>query len=224
MTSFPPHPPSLVYQSVNQRVLESVPSHVRNVLDIGCGGGDLGEALKMKLDCKVTGLTFSEDEASLASTRLDIVEVVDLNDLCFNNLGQYDCIICSHVLEHLYEPESLLRGLLDHCLTPDGFLVVALPNVLYWKQRLQFLLGRFRYTSGGIMDSTHYRFYDWNTASQLVSNAGYQILSRKSDGILPLSRLLGPLRQVVDQAALSMFPGFLGNQFIVTANKPIAQR
>lgn len=86
-------------------------------------------------------MTFSEDEASLASTRLDRVEAVDLNHVCFNNLGRYDCIICSHVLEHSYEPESLLRGLWDHCLTPEGFLVVALPNVLYWKQRLRFCLG-----------------------------------------------------------------------------------
>lgn len=87
-----------------------------------------------------------------------------------------------------------------------------------------FLLGRSRYTSGGIMDSTHYRFYDWNTASHLVSNSGYQILSRKSDGILPLSHLLGPVRQVVDKAALSLLPGFLGNQFILTANKLIARK
>jgi SAM-dependent methyltransferase len=187
------------------------------VLDIGCGGGDLGEALKMKINCKVTGLTFSEDEANLAQSRLDRVEVVDLNCLSIINLDRYDCIICSHVLEHLYEPESLLCALLDHCLIPDGLLVVALPNVLHWKQRLEFLLGRFRYTSGGIMDSTHYRFYDWNSASQLVSNAGYKILSRKSDGIFPLSRLLGPLRQVVDNAALTIFPGMFGNQFIIIA-------
>lgn len=98
-----------------------------------------------------------------------------------------------------------------------SFLVVALPNVLHWKQRLEFLLGRFRYASGGIMDSTHFRFYDWNSPSQLVSNAGYKILSRQSDGIFPLTRLLGPLRQVVDNAALTMFPGMFGNQFIIIA-------
>ena len=43
----------LVYQSVNQRVLDSVPSLARNVLDIGCGGGDLGEALKIKLKSSI---------------------------------------------------------------------------------------------------------------------------------------------------------------------------
>jgi 2-polyprenyl-3-methyl-5-hydroxy-6-metoxy-1,4-benzoquinol methylase len=210
----------LVYQSVNKKVLESVPCHVRNILDIGCGGGGLGEALKMKINCKVTGLTFSEDEGRLASASLDKVLIVDLNYLCVSSLGKYDCIVCSHVLEHLYKPETLLRGLADHCLTPEGVLVVALPNVLYWKQRLQFLFGRFRYTLGGIMDETHYRFYDYNTASELICNTGYQIISRRSDGIFPFSRLLGRrMSQVVDHAALTMFPGFFGNQFIITAKK-----
>ena len=217
--SFPGDRSPLVYRSVNQKVLDSVPSHVRNVLDIGCGGGDLGEALKMKLKCKVTGVTFSHDEASLALTRLDRVEIADLNRLCPDALGQYDCIICSHVLEHLYEPEGLLRCLHEHALIPGGVLVVALPNALYWKQRVQFLMGRFRYTIGGIMDYTHYRFYDWVTASQLVRNAGYQILSRQADGIFPLSRLLGPLRQVVDNMALRHAPGLLGTQFIIIAKK-----
>jgi SAM-dependent methyltransferase len=174
----------------------------------------------MKINCKVTGLTFSEEEGRLASACLDRVEIVDLNCLCVSSLEKYDCIICSHVLEHLYKPESLLRALADHCLTPDGVLVVALPNVLYWKQRLKFLLGHFRYTLGGIMDETHYRFYDWNTASELICTAGYQIISRRSDGIFPFSRLLGRrMSQVVDHAALTMFPGLFGNQFIITAKK-----
>lgn len=209
-----------IYQSVNRKVLESVPASACNLLDVGCGGGALGQALKMKIDCRVTGLTFSEDEATLALSRLDRVEIVDLNHLSVKSLEHYDCIICSHVLEHLYKPGTLLRGLADHCLTPDGVLVVALPNVLYWKQRLQFLLGHFRYTLGGIMDETHYRFYDWNTASELICNAGYQIISRRSDGIFPFSRLLGRrISQVVDHAALTMFPGLFGNQFIITAKK-----
>ena len=65
------------------------------------------------------------------------------------------------------------------------------------------------------MDATHMRFFDWSTAAELVTDAGYRILSRDADGILPLSRLLGPtLAGRLDRAAVSLLPGVLGWQFI----------
>jgi 2-polyprenyl-3-methyl-5-hydroxy-6-metoxy-1,4-benzoquinol methylase len=39
MTSPSGNNTQLVYQSVNKKMLESVPGYVRNILDIGCGGG-----------------------------------------------------------------------------------------------------------------------------------------------------------------------------------------
>jgi hypothetical protein len=69
------------------------------------------------------------------------------------------------------------------------------------------------------MDSTHYRFYDWNTPYQLVSNPGYQIVSRKSDGNFPLSRFLGPLRRVADSSVVSISLGLFGYWFIITAQR-----
>jgi hypothetical protein len=38
-------------------------------------------------------------------------------------------------------------------LVDGGTLIIALPNVLHWRQRLTFLRGTFRYTPGGIMDA-----------------------------------------------------------------------
>lgn len=209
-------PPPLVYQSVNRAVLDSIPSQARSVLDIGCGGGLLGAALKASRPCTVLGVTFSPAEAELARTRLDRVEVADLNHMDPTDLGRHDCIVCSHVLEHLHDPERLLRAL-RACLTEDGTLLVALPNVLHWKQRLQFARGRFRYTEGGLMDHTHFRFFDWTTVAELLQQAGYRVASRRADGILPLSRLLGPwLSRRADQVALSWAPGLFGTQFVLS--------
>jgi predicted TPR repeat methyltransferase len=214
-------PPALVYQTVNHAVLDSVPLHARSVLDIGCGGGLFGEALKASRPCTVLGVTFSEAEAELARTRLDRVEVADLNHMGPGSLGLHDCIVCSHVLEHLHDPQRLLRGL-QACLAPGGMLVVALPNVLHWKQRLQFVRGHFRYTEGGLMDHTHVRFFDWATAAELLQHAGYRVESRRADGILPLSRLLGTaLSRHADRAAVACWPGLFGTQFLLCA-RPVA--
>lgn len=208
-----------VYQSVNYSVLNKVPSQAVRVLDIGCGGGDLGAALKARSDCTVLGVTFSEPEAELASKRLDAVEIADLNQIDPAFLGQHDCIVCCHVLEHLHDPQRLLRALANDCLAPNGTLIVALPNVLHWKQRLDFLLGRFRYTDGGVMDRTHFHFYDWTTAAELMTEAGLRTVERSADGYFPLSRLFGPLSRAVNQVAESEWPGLFGWQFVLCAKR-----
>jgi SAM-dependent methyltransferase len=160
------------------------------------------------------GVTFDEEEAALARHRLNRVEVGDLNTLDPRTLGLFDCVVCCHVLEHLVCPESLLAQLRE-CIAPGGSLVVALPNVLFWKQRFQFLRGRFRYTDGGLMDRTHYRFYDWQTAQQLLRRAGYRLLTTDADGGFPLSRLLwGPARDALNRVCLKACPGLFGWQFV----------
>jgi 2-polyprenyl-3-methyl-5-hydroxy-6-metoxy-1,4-benzoquinol methylase len=187
------------------------------VLDVGCGGGAFGTALKAAWPCEVVGVTYSQAEAAVAGQALDHVEVVDLNLAELATLGRFDCVVCSHVLEHLVDPLQVL-GRLQACLCPGGTLVVALPNILFWKQRAQFMRGRFRYAEGGLMDRTHLRFYDWNTAAQLLVDAGYQVRTRSADGVFPLaSRLGATLGSACNRAALRRWPGFFGVQFVLTA-------
>ena len=205
----------MVYQSLNMAVLEQIPHGVRRVLDVGCGGGMMAARLKQERECEVTGITHSTVEAEQARQRLDCVVVADLNQLDPRPLGKFDCIVCSHVLEHLVEPEQLLVAFRS-VLTPKGVLVVALPNVLFWKQRLQFMLGRFRYADGGLMDRTHLRFYDWESAERLVSGAGYEVRALLADGGFPLSGVLGKaMAGLIDRGALRRWPGLFGFQFVM---------
>ena len=207
--------PMLVYQSVNLPVLRRIPADAGRLLDVGCGGGVFGAAVKSTLGCEVVGITYSEAEAEEARRRLDHVEVADLNDYAPQSLGRFDCIVCSHVLEHLRQPDALLSRLRE-CLAPGGSLLVALPNVLFWRQRLEFLRGRFRYTEGGLMDSTHMRFFDWDSAEALLRHSGYRVLERQADGGFPGSRHLGgALAPRIDRRALAAWPGLFGFQFVL---------
>lgn len=200
--------------SHNPAVVAQVPYGTKRILDLGCGEGFIGHFLKLKLHCAVTGITFNEQEAAAASSKLDSVIVQDLNSFDLDGLGRFDCIICSHVLEHLYKPDLLLERLRD-VLEPDGVLIVALPNILFWKLRWEFLRGRFRYADSGILDRTHNRFYDWRSAQELLEGAGYQICVRQADGGFPGARLFGALgKQILNSNALKYFPGFFGWQFV----------
>lgn len=166
-------------------------------------------------NCSVTGITHSEAEAVECRKRLDHVEVANLDIFDPSLLGRFDFIVCSHVLEHLHDPRKLLTRLRG-CLNPEGGVVIALPNVLFWKQRLQFLRGRFRYTEGGLMDDTHLRFFDWSTAAELMSESGFEIKQRHADGNVPFTGLLGrTIGGGANRLGLLWFPGFFGFQFVL---------
>ena len=206
-----------IYSSVNQAVFERIPATARSVLDVGCGDGTLGEALKRRAPCTVTGITDSREEHDIAASSLDAVVLADIERADFSQLGRFDAIVCSHVLEHLRDPRRVLFQLRSR-LAADGRLVVALPNPLVWRQRVEFTAGRFRYTQGGIMDDTHLRFFDWVTASHLVESSGYHVLEAFADGGLPGSRFLPRfLAAWLDRIATVQCPGLFGVQFVITA-------
>jgi SAM-dependent methyltransferase len=202
-----------IYGAVNQPLLALVPRTTRRLLDVGCGTGVLGQKIKEEIECQVVGITYSDAEAALASERIDQVLVRDLNGFELPDIDRFDCIICSHVLEHVYRPEDVLKRLLG-LLSPNGTLIVALPNVLFWRQRLDFLLGNFRYTEGGLMDRTHYRFFDWDTAQELLTESGFSVIEARADGTFPLSRYLFRIGQRLDRAAVRALPGLFGFQFV----------
>jgi 2-polyprenyl-3-methyl-5-hydroxy-6-metoxy-1,4-benzoquinol methylase len=206
-----------VYGAINQPVLERIPRDAASVLDLGCGDGALGRALKARQPVRVVGVTFSTAEAELARRTLDRVETADLESANLRPLGKFDCVVASHVLEHLRDPLALLGRLRDN-LGPEGTLLVALPNALHYRQRLAFAAGRFRYTDGGIMDRTHYRFFDWDTARALVRDAGFRLVGEAADGTFPASRFFGPARRSLDRTAMRWLPGLFGGQFVLSAH------
>jgi len=73
-----------VYEGANARVLSLVPSSALRILDVGCGTGALGEQLLRQRSRYVVGITYSEEEAKVASSRLSKVVCADLNELDFS--------------------------------------------------------------------------------------------------------------------------------------------
>jgi 2-polyprenyl-3-methyl-5-hydroxy-6-metoxy-1,4-benzoquinol methylase len=104
-------PESKVYSAVNEAVLECVPKEAKRILDIGCGTGAFAERVKGVISAEIVGITYSRIEADLAATRMDLVHHGDLNSFDFRSLGKFDCVVMSHVLEHLYDPLDVLRRL-----------------------------------------------------------------------------------------------------------------
>lgn len=94
-------------------IMESLTESNSKILDVGCGGGILSEALA-KAGARVTGLDLSE--ASLQVARQHAQEeglAIDyryesVQELAEKQNGQFDAITCMEMLEHVPEPARVI--------------------------------------------------------------------------------------------------------------------
>jgi SAM-dependent methyltransferase len=213
---------SKVYSSgPNEPALELIPPHATRILDVGCGTGENAKLLKAQNPSRyICGLTISEREADVANTVMDDVIVADVEkwEPASSEPG-YDAILFCHILEHLTYPQRLLERA-SRWLNPGGHIVIAIPNVVYIEQRLQFLLGRFRYTQAGILDNTHLRFFDHPSIDRLVGDAGFRVTVSIADPLIPLGQIrwsFPRLAESLDRAAARVVPDLVGWQFVIAA-------
>ena len=211
------------YDAFNKIVFSKVPEKATRILDVGCGTGNMGKALKdQNRNRRVDGITYSDLEYKIAKPVLNDVWIVDINNEIHHIHPDYDCIIFSHILEHTFYPENVLKAF-SKLLSNDGVIIIALPNILHFKQRREFLKGKFRYSeTGGLMDVTHFRFFDWVGAQQMIKNGGLNIVSKESYGSFPLPmvrKLLPGISEKIDQYSVKKWPGLFGFQFVFVAKK-----
>jgi len=156
-------------------VLAMVPATARRVLDIGCGAGRLGEALKARQEARVVGIELNEAAAMAARLRLDEVWVGDIErlDLDFPP-GSFDAIVCGDILEHLRDPDRLLRRARGW-LGPDGQFVTSIPNVRHHSVVRSLLEGNWTYESAGLLDRDHVRFFTRREIEKLLFRAGFAV-------------------------------------------------
>ena len=217
----------LDYSALNHLVLNKVPSYALTILDVGCGTGIMGKALKSENSArKVDGITYSQSEFDAASKLLDNVWVADINERAPGIDTVYDCIIFSHILEHTFNPSQVLKNF-SGFLKENGIVIIALPNVLQYKQRLEFMKGNFKYSlQGGLMDATHFRFFDWQSAQEMINDASLRIIDKKAGGHFPLfffRRFLPDISRSIDRFSLKHWPGLFAFQFVFVAVKSTGQ-
>jgi SAM-dependent methyltransferase len=209
-----------IYAGSNRPLLQLIaPFPAGAALDCGCGTGENARVLR-QMGWRVTGITVSPRELEMASECCESVLLGDLNSgIPQEAVGPFDLVVFSHVLEHLLQPEVALREA-RRLLGPDGRIIVALPNVLYWRLRIKFLFGEFKYEPTGIMDETHVRFYTFHSGMELLRSNGFDVVSTLGDGDLPLPflrRLLPAFARFLDPLASRLVPGLLGAQILYVA-------
>jgi SAM-dependent methyltransferase len=153
-----------------------IPPGARMILDVGCGAGGLGAALKRRGPVEVIGVEADPDAAHAAAQVLDRVHVGDIEglDLPYGP-DTFDCIVVADILEHLRDPWVALKRL-GPLLARRGRLVASLPNVRHWTVLRGLLEGEWTYLPAGILDRSHLRFFTRTSGRALLEAAGLTVV------------------------------------------------
>jgi 2-polyprenyl-3-methyl-5-hydroxy-6-metoxy-1,4-benzoquinol methylase len=199
----------------------------QQVLDLGCGEGFFAEKLQ-QMGNHVTGI----DALPSAARRpfFDKYIQADLEngfDMARAELRgkTFDKVLLMDVLEHLREPERLLREC-QGLLKPTGRLIVSVPNVANITVRVMLLFGQFRHAERGILDKTHLHFFTRRTARKMLESNGYRVVTQKMT-IIPLEfvlrlrpeHLLIRILQRLLIFCTALAPGLLGYQTFFIAQR-----
>jgi 2-polyprenyl-3-methyl-5-hydroxy-6-metoxy-1,4-benzoquinol methylase len=148
---------------------------VRSICDLGCGNGHISGRLR-GLGYEVTGVDASASGIQIARHTYPGAEFVHAlidRDL---NLGQFDLVISSDVIEHLYRPSDLLDATVSQ-LKPGGHVLLGTPYHGYLKNLLLAATGRMDAHFSALHDGGHIKFFSVNTLSKLMRSHGFDELS-----------------------------------------------
>lgn len=163
----------------------------RSVLEVGCGSGATGQAVKQKYP-GVTYCGIEKDATAAANARM-VLDGVVTGDIERMDLEHYDIrkhsfdvIICADVLEHLYDPWGTLQ-MFHRYLQPGGRIIAVIPNIQNVRHLRNLLGGRWTYKSNGLLDASHIRFFTLYEIQQLFVTSGYalEVVLSKYDGDMP---------------------------------------
>ncbi len=159
------------------------------ILDIGCGDGYLLKELHKELpNVELTGI-------DVYKTRIKDIDIKtgDITKGLFFKDDAFDCIILGEVIEHVPDPDFLLKEI-RRILKKGGFLIISTPNLVSWANRIMVLMGIqpfFTETSteknlgryykilgqGGKVQG-HLKIFTYKSLEEILRKEGFSVLSK----------------------------------------------
>ncbi len=168
-------------------LLDNVQKVGLTVLDVGCScGGNLMYIKKRNATARLYGIELNPHTAAVAANYGEVY-AEDLEKIHRPEWqGKFDYIICGDILEHLYDPWTVVQKLAD-LLKDGGSMLVSLPNIGFVGEVYNLLNGHFQYKDAGILDRTHLRFFTHESACQMLEAAGL-VIKKQVKTTMGLSR------------------------------------
>ena len=212
-----PGKPIAGYDLENSVLLDAVADITRGrsatILDVGCDTGRLAATLRREHGQRVVGVDVNREALRAAAKRG--VPVVNFDFEYASGApfkkSSFDGVILGDVIEHVRDPESLLRQIAS-LIAPGGFIAISVPNVAFIETRLRLLFGRFDYTDAGTLDRSHLRFFTRSSVVETVRRAGLEVERVEPYTANRSVQLLKPLWKLM--------PGLFAYQIMIVARRP----
>lgn len=135
----------------------------KNVLEIGCGRGELLSEF-IKCGCKAYGLDTDDYFMSICKKKGICVKRTDIEKERFPfEDNTFDLVISDNVLEHVWNPNNMMSET-NRVLKPSGFVIIRTPNWKHSKNRFYDV------------SLTHIRPYTENTLKMLFSAHDFNVI------------------------------------------------
>jgi 2-polyprenyl-3-methyl-5-hydroxy-6-metoxy-1,4-benzoquinol methylase len=148
---------------------------VKTICDLGCGNGHITGRLA-ELGFQVTGVDASPSGIAIARREYPKVEFVEALIDRELSLGQFDLVVSSDVIEHMYRPSDLLDAA-RALLKPGGQILLGTPYHGYLKNLVLAAMGRMDAHFSALHDGGHIKFFSVKTLSTLMRAHGFDDLS-----------------------------------------------
>lgn len=173
--------------SMMTELIERKADEIFTVLEVGCDCGATLLDIKNKFPNAYTiGCDITKNAVNVATHFVDRAFVANIEEEKMEiDPGSVDYVIFGDVLEHLHDPEKVLRYI-SGVLKPDGKVIASIPNVMHISVMKQLLAGNFAYTEMGLLDKTHIHLFTFNEIRKMFTRAGYE-LEHAGSYMIPVS-------------------------------------
>jgi len=207
----------------------------RRILDVGCGDGSRYARHLITAGAELHGVDVSAVAVEAACRQNVRAIQATLDRPLPYHQAEFDCAICSEVLQHLFDPELAAREIF-RVLRSGGLLLATVPNAANWRSRFDMLfLGRVR--SGGSPLNTRYpwrdphlRLFNSRSIADMLKDVGFHLT--KQGGLhtnfitqapilrrMTLWKITRPLNPAIE-AIGRLFPSLLAGRLVALAQKP----
>lgn len=205
------------FDTLRLDIIDFVEKGNNKILDIGCGTGRTSGLLKERGKAiETVGIEKDFEAAKAAKEIMDNVICADIEHLKLPfDKNYFDYIVLGDILEHLYDPWTLLKEVADF-LKVNGYVVASIPNVRNILVIYDLLFKKdWPYAGNDVLDDTHLRFFTKKSAMRLFSPE-YFVIERIEPSFKHKAKRV---HNLINKLTIGLFEDLMALQYLIKAKR-----